>query len=62
MDQGATQYLEVSDLAEHFQVSRKTVIGWIRSGKLRAIQPGGRHGAYRIPATELERLKGGIAA
>lgn len=62
VDQVVTRYLEVADIAAHFQVSRKTVVDWIRSGKVRAIQPGGKYGAYRIPVEEFERLKTGVAA
>ena len=62
MDQTSTQYLEVSDFATAFQVSRKTVITWIRKGKVRAVQPGGHGGAYRIPVAEFDRLKEGRAA
>jgi len=37
--------LSVRDLCERYSVSENTVLGWIRSGELRAINVGRRPGA-----------------
>lgn len=58
MDSETTQYVGTADVAREFGVSVKTVVLWITSGKLRAIQPAGENGRYRIPASELDRLRG----
>jgi len=47
--------LKVSEIARDLRVCEQTVQTWIRLGKLRAFRiPGG---AYRIPPTELAKLK-----
>ncbi len=58
MDSTPAQYGDTRHVAETFGVSVKTVVMWIGAGKLRAIQPSGENGKYRIPATEIARLKG----
>lgn len=51
-------YVSTADVARAFGVSHKTVVAWIKAGKLAAIQPSGENGAYRIPAAEVARLHG----
>jgi excisionase family DNA binding protein len=49
--------LSVRDLCERFRVSEQTVLGWIRSGELRAVNVGRRPGAkkprWRVTAEAL---------
>ncbi len=61
MDQAATQYLAVAEVARHLGMSVKTVNLWIKQGKVKAIQPGGAGGRYRIPIEEFQRLTGDAA-
>jgi len=53
--------LSVRDLCERYRVSAHTVLGWIRSGELRAVNVGRRQGAkkprWRISATALEAFE-----
>ena len=43
-------------------VSRNTVHSWLRSGRIRIVQPGGRRGRRSVPRAETERpLSGGAA-
>lgn len=58
MDSDPTQYVGTADVARAFGVSVKTVVMWINTGRLTAIQPAGENGRYRIPSTEIARLKG----
>lgn len=51
-------YVGTTDVADHFGVSVKTVISWIKGGKLQAVQPAGENGVYRIPRAEFDRLRG----
>lgn len=46
--------LTVREVARKLRVSRRTVYGWIASGKLRAIRPSER--TTRVPAEALEGL------
>jgi len=49
--------LRPDEVAEYYQVSTSTVRGWIRSGKLKAVEIGGR--LKRIPyenALNLQKL------
>jgi excisionase family DNA binding protein len=50
--------LSVRDLCERYAVSEHTVLGWIRSGELRAVNVGRRSGAkkprWRITQEALE--------
>ncbi|MHA1595538.1 MAG: MerR family transcriptional regulator [Candidatus Baldrarchaeia archaeon] len=50
--------MKISEVARILNVSRHTVLNWIRKGKIRAIRlPSGR---YRIPESEVRRiLEGG---
>jgi excisionase family DNA binding protein len=49
--------LSVHDLCERYGVSEHTVLGWIRSGELRAVnvgrRPGGKKPRWRITAEAL---------
>ena len=49
------RYLSIRDLCERYGVGEHTVLGWIRSGELRAVnvgrRPGGKKPRWRI-ATE----------
>jgi excisionase family DNA binding protein len=53
--------LSVRDVCERYSVSEHTVLGWIRSGELRAINVGRRLGAkkprWRITAEALEAFE-----
>lgn len=53
--------LSVHDVCERYGVSEHTVLGWIRSGELRAVnvgrRPGGKKPRWRIPQTELEAFE-----
>lgn len=50
--------LKVGEVARRLNVSRHTVLNWIKRGKIKAIRlPSGR---YRIPESEVEKiLEGG---
>ena len=52
-DRGLETLLTPADVAEHFQISTKTVLRAIRSGRLRAYRLGAR-GAYRMRAADVE--------
>lgn len=53
--------LSVHDLSERYAVSEHTVLGWIRSGELRAVNVGRRPGAkkprWRITQEALEAFE-----
>jgi excisionase family DNA binding protein len=53
--------LSVRDLCERYGVSEHTVLGWIRSGELRAVNVGRRPGArkprWRITQETLEQFE-----
>jgi excisionase family DNA binding protein len=48
--------LTVTDVAKALAVDEETIRRWVRAGKVKAIQPGGQRGTYRIPESELRRL------
>jgi excisionase family DNA binding protein len=51
----STEFISAKEIAEVLGVSRNTVLRWIRLGLVEATRlPGG---TYRVPRTELERLK-----
>lgn len=50
--------LTVKQVAAAMQVRPETVLRWLKSGQLRGFRPGGTRAGWRIPAEELERLKG----
>lgn len=58
MDSEPTRYVGTQEVARAFGVSVKTVVMWINNGKLKAIQPAGENGRYRIPASEISRIRG----
>ncbi len=47
--------LTVEEAAQILKVSRYTVREWLRTGRLRGIQLGGRRVGWRIPAEEVRR-------
>jgi excisionase family DNA binding protein len=53
--------LSIHDLCERYAVSEHTVLGWIRSGELRAVNVGRRQGAkkprWRITQAALEAFE-----
>ncbi len=53
--------LSVRDVCERYGVGEHTVLGWIRSGELRAVNVGRTAGAkkprWRIPQTALEAFE-----
>jgi len=49
------RYLKVSEVCELLNLSRRAVYNWIRMGWINAIKL--PNGEYRIPASEVERLK-----
>lgn len=50
-----SEYLRPSQLAAKLGCSATTIINHIRAGKIHALKLDGGH--YRIPRTEVERLK-----
>ena len=50
-------YLSVVQFAEMFGISRQTVWKWIKAKKLKVIRLGK---LYRIPVSEVERIKRGV--
>ncbi|HEY1296398.1 MAG TPA: helix-turn-helix domain-containing protein [Chloroflexota bacterium] len=48
--------LTVREVAERVRSSPETVRRWIRSGRLRAVRPGGSKLGYRVPESELHRF------
>ena len=42
------RYLTVPEVAERLRVNEETVRRWVRTGRLRAVMPGGRKAGYRI--------------
>lgn len=52
-------FLTVDEIAKDLKVERRTVIGWIVSGNLRAFKPGGGR-FWRITRADFQRfIKGG---
>lgn len=49
------KFYSPQEIADLFNVKRITVWDWIRKGKLKATQVGGR--LYRISETQLEKFK-----
>lgn len=53
----AKRYLSVTELANHLDVHRSTIIRSIKEGRIQALRIGlSKKSIYRIPYTELERL------
>ena len=50
--QNATDYLTPEQAAQRLQISRKTVIAWMRDGKLRGSKIGYR--TWRVTVSEIE--------
>ena len=50
--------LKVAEVAEVLRVHPETVRRWLNSGKLKGYRLGGTSVGWRIPASEIERLKG----
>jgi excisionase family DNA binding protein len=51
----STEYLTPREVAEQLHVSQGTVVRWVRLGLVEGIRlPGGQ---YRIPKSEIDRLK-----
>lgn len=50
----ATEYLTIDQIVEKLHVHRNTVENWLRSGKLRGSQPGGR--IWRISSDALDKF------
>lgn len=48
------EYTNVKDFAKALDVSRGTVLNWIRSGDVKAYRVGNR---WRIPTAEIDRMK-----
>lgn len=49
-------YLTIKQAAEYLQVTARTVFRYIEAGKLKASQPMGSNGSWRISASSVERL------
>lgn len=45
------------EVAEMFNVTRKTVYNWINAGYIRAVQVGGVKSALRISPPEVEKMR-----
>ena len=45
--------LTPAEVAEYLRISRRTVVRWVREGRLRAIRVGRQ---WRIPAEEVQRV------
>lgn len=50
--------LTALEVANDLGFNSSTVRRWIAAGKIKAIQPGGLNGAYRIRRAELDRVWG----
>jgi excisionase family DNA binding protein len=51
----STEYLTPREVAEQLHVSQGTVVRWVRLGLVEGIRlPGGQ---YRVPKSEIDRLK-----
>lgn len=51
------EYLTCQEVARALGFSKRSVERWVRAGRLKAIRPGGKHGAMRIAREEIERLR-----
>lgn len=49
-------YNSVSETAAYLGFSTKTVMNWIKAGKLKAIQPFGKRGTHKITRQAIEEL------
>ena len=47
----------VPEVAAHLQVSERTVLNWLRAGKLRGYRLGGPKAGWRIEVADLEQFK-----
>jgi excisionase family DNA binding protein len=56
---GSTDILRVNDVARALHIKPDTVWRWLRKGRLRGTKIGK---LWFIPASEVERLKGKVAA
>ena len=45
--------LTPAEVAEYLRISRRTVVRWVREGRLRAVRVGRQ---WRIPAEEVQRV------
>lgn len=50
------QYLNVEEAAERLRASPYTIRKWLRSGRMKGVQIGGRKLGWRIPVEEVTRL------
>jgi excisionase family DNA binding protein len=50
------EFYTAEEVAEYFNVSKRTIYNWIDAGIIRAVQIG-KKSVVRIPACELGRLK-----
>jgi excisionase family DNA binding protein len=51
--------LKLHEVAEALRVSPETVRRWLVSGHIKGYRPGGTKAGWRIPASELQRLREG---
>jgi excisionase family DNA binding protein len=53
------RYLTVLEVAERLRVNEETVRRWVRTGRLRAVMPGGRKAGYRISERAVHDMMSG---
>lgn len=51
--------LTVPEVAERLRVNDETVRRWVRTGRLKAVMPGGRKAGYRIAESAVREMLGG---
>jgi len=50
------KYYSIPEVADILEFTNQSIINMIKAGKVKAIQPAGKNGRYRVPANEVERL------
>jgi excisionase family DNA binding protein len=56
----AAVYLTVPEVAARCRVRIGTVRGWLRTGRLAGVMPGGQKSGYRVESGAVEALLSGV--
>ncbi|MBI2761908.1 MAG: helix-turn-helix domain-containing protein [Chloroflexi bacterium] len=52
----ADRWLTVDRVVERIQVNKETMRRWLRSGRLRGVQPGGDKVGWRVTEADIDRF------
>lgn len=48
--------LKLKDVAKQLGISYNTLVSWVKNGKLKAIQPGGKSGTWYVTETYIKEF------